>query len=112
MSIQFVWFDHRSDDPSGAGKFYEEVFDWKRFPESPPGLEAFGKDRPWSGMTAAEGIPAGWIPYIEVDDIDASAARARTCGAKLLKQKTAGPAGDFAVIQDPAGGVVAIWHPA
>ncbi len=112
MSTQFVWFDHRSDDPSGSGKFYEKLFDWKRAAQSPPGLEAFGEgERPWSGMAASEQIPTGWLPYVQVDDIDASAKKAEKLGAKILKKRTAGPAGDFIVIQDPAGGAVALWHP-
>ena len=110
MSNPFIWFDHRSDDPSGAGSFYENLLDWKPAAQSPPGMTAYGDgDQPWSGMTAAEKLPAGWLPYVEVDDLDASAKKAEKLGAKVLKARTKGPAGDFVVIQDPAGGTIALW---
>lgn len=110
MSIPFVWFDHRSDDPSGAGAFYEQLLDWQRAPNSPAGMTAFAaEEQPWSGMAASETLPAGWLPYVEVDDLDASASRAKELGATVLKTRTRGPAGDFVVIRDPAGGAVALW---
>ena len=112
MPNAFIWFDHRSDDPSGAGAFYEELFGWKPAAQSPPGMTAFAEDgeRPWSGMAASEELPAGWLPYVEVDDLDASANKAKKLGAKVLKGRTRGPAGDFVVIRDPAGGALALWE--
>ena len=35
MSHPFVWFDHRSDDPTGAGAFYEQLLGWTRASHSP-----------------------------------------------------------------------------
>ncbi len=61
MPNPFIWFDHRSDDPSGAGAFYEKLLDWKPASQGPPGMTAFSEgDQPWSGMTASEELPAGW----------------------------------------------------
>ena len=42
MSTPFVWFDHRSEDPTGSVKFYESLLGWKRAAQSPPGLTALG----------------------------------------------------------------------
>ncbi len=110
MPNPFIWFDHRSDDPSGAGAFYEKLLDWKPASQGPPGMTAFSEgDQPWSGMTASEELPAGWLPYVAVDDLDAAASKAEKLGATLLKSRTRGPAGDFVVIQDPAGGALALW---
>ncbi len=113
MSTPFVWFDHRSEDPTGSVKFYESLLGWKRAAQSPPGLTALGDEAPpWGGMTATEQIPAGWLPYVQVEDVDVSAQQASRLGAKVLKERSRGPAGDFVVIQDPSGGVVALWTPA
>ncbi len=113
MSAPFVWFDHRSDDPSGTVKFYEKLLGWNRAEKSPPGLSAFGGgDRPWGGMAESEKIPSGWLPYVQVDDLDGSASQAESLGAKIVKARSTGPAGDFVVIRDPSGGVVALWTPA
>jgi predicted enzyme related to lactoylglutathione lyase len=74
-------------------------------------MTAFGEgERPWSGMTASEDLPTGWLPYVQVADVDASAKRAFVLGATLVKARTQGPAGDLIVIQDPAGGTVALWE--
>jgi predicted enzyme related to lactoylglutathione lyase len=113
MSTPFVWFDHRSDDSSGAVKFYETLLGWQPAAQSPPGLTALGDGaQPWGGMTAAEGVPSGWLAYVQVDDLDASADQARQLGASIVKKRARGPAGDFVVIEDPAGGIVALWTPA
>ena len=110
MPNPFIWFDHRSDDPSGAGAFYAKLLDWKPSSQGPPGMTAFSEgDQPWSGMTASEELPAGWLPYVAVDDLDTAARRAEKLGASVLKARTRGPAGDFVVIRDPAGGVLALW---
>ncbi len=110
MSHPFIWFDHRSDDPTGAGEFYEQLLGWTRAAQSPPGMTAFGDEQPWSGMTAAEELPAGWLPYVQVDDLDSSTDTATRLGATVIKERTRGPAGDFTVIRDPAGGTVALWE--
>ncbi|MEO0459272.1 MAG: VOC family protein [Myxococcota bacterium] len=111
MSNPFVWFDHRSDSPSGASQFYEELFGWKRADKGPPGMTAFGEgERPWSGMVAAESLPAGWLPYAQVEDLEMSTAQAKKLGAKVLKDRTRGPAGDFVVVRDPSGGAIALWQ--
>ena len=109
---EFVWFDHRSDNPSGVGTFYEKLLGWKRAEQSPPGTTWFGASRPWSGMAATEELPSGWLPYVRVDDVDVASQQAQTLGATVLKTRTTGPAGDFVVIQDPGGGAVALWQQA
>jgi hypothetical protein len=75
-------------------------------------MTAFAEDaeQPWSRMAACEELPAGWLPYVEVDDLAASANKAEKLGAKVLKGRTRGPAGDFVVIRDPAGGALALWE--
>lgn len=110
MPNPLVWFDHRSDNPSSAGKFYEELLNWKRADNSPPGMTVVGGgQRAWSGMAASETLPPGWLPYVQVNDLETSVSQAKTLGAKVLKNKTRGPAGNFVVLKDLAGGVVALW---
>ncbi len=112
MSTPFVWFDHRSDDPAGTVQFYESLLGWKRAPQSPPGLTALGDGpRPWGGMAEAEQVPSGWLAYVQVEDVDVAAEQASALGADVLKERTRGPAGDYVVIRDPGGGVVALWKP-
>ena len=110
MTTPFIWFDHRSDTPSGAASFYETLLGWSRPKTAPAGMLAFGEDKPWSGMVPAEGVPTGWLPYAKVDDLDAALEKAESLGASVLKARTRGPAGDFAVLVDPAGANIALWQ--
>jgi predicted enzyme related to lactoylglutathione lyase len=71
-----------------------------------------GDKGPFAGIGQKEGRVSGWIPYAEVDDVDAATKQAVKLGAEVLKEKTKGPAGDFAVVRDPGGAAVALWQKA
>ena len=56
------------------------------------------------------GAPSAWMPYVLVDDIQASTKKARTLGATILKDVTEVPAmGWFSFIQDPTGAILGLW---
>ena len=109
---KFVWFDHRSENPDGASTFYEDLLGWQRADKGPPRMTAYaeGAERPWAGMTQTEGVPSGWLPYVQVEDLSEATRKATKLGGEVLKDRMKGPAGDFAVIRDPAGGTVALWQ--
>jgi uncharacterized protein len=112
MSDAFVWFHNSSEIPSESVKFYENLFGWKAA-GGPPGMTMLANDKgPLAGVGAKEGQFVGWIPYAQVDDVDAATKRAVKLGAKVLKEKTRGPAGEFSVVQDPGGASVALWQKA
>ena len=52
-----------------------------------------------------------WLPYVEVDRIDAATDRARRLGASVLLGPREGPAGWRSVVATPAGGEIAFWQP-
>jgi hypothetical protein len=54
---------------------------------------------------------AVWLPYVEVDRIDATTDRARTLGASVLLGPREGPAGWRSVVTTPEGGEIALWQP-
>jgi len=116
MPAPFVWFDHRSDDPAAALTFYEKLLGWKPAPQSPPGLTVLapvpGDERAWGGMAESEQVPAGWLPYVQVEDVDAAGSQAESLGGRIVKTRTRGPAGDFVVVEDPGGARLALWTPA
>jgi len=50
--------------------------------------------------------PAGWIPYVLVDDLRAATDKAKSLGGKVMKDVTEVPnMGWFSIIQDPTGSV-------
>jgi predicted enzyme related to lactoylglutathione lyase len=105
----FVWFSLGTEDPATAREFYASLLEWEIGEE---GMVA-GEDRPWAAINASRGRndARGWVPYVQVEDVDRATERARQLGATVLKEKTRGPAGDFATIADPAGAAVALWEP-
>jgi uncharacterized protein len=52
-----------------------------------------------------------WLPYVEVDQVDASTAHARQLGALVLLEPREGPAGWRSVVSTPEGGEIAFWQP-
>jgi predicted enzyme related to lactoylglutathione lyase len=66
-----------------------------------------------AGMTAPrDGVPVGWVPYLNVDDVAAATRRARALGAEVLRDCIAIEPGTFSVVRDPTGGVVGLWQAA
>ena len=90
----FCWMEHASRDRDAAKAFYGSVFGWTFEDHPMPGdtggtytrIRQAGEDV--GGMYAMEGpmfegVPAHWMSYIQVDDVDAAAARAREAGGRL-----------------------------
>ena len=58
------------------------------------------------------GAPSAWLAYVLVDDIGAATQKAKSLGAKVMKDVTeVKGAGSFSVIVDPTGAAVALWQP-
>jgi len=106
----FVWFHNSSDKPAESSAFYEKLLGW-RASDGPGGLTMLaGESGPFAGVAPKDGGSAGWIPYVQVDDVDAATEQARRLGATIVSPKTRGPAGEFSVVRDPGGAAVALWQ--
>jgi predicted enzyme related to lactoylglutathione lyase len=112
MPKAFVWFHNRSKNPKQSIAFYSELLGWKSA-DGPPGLTLFtGDEGPFAGIGEPVARESGWLPYVQVDDVEAATARAKKLGAELVEARTQGPAGDYTVIRDPGGATVALWQKA
>jgi predicted enzyme related to lactoylglutathione lyase len=110
MASVFVWFHNGSENPSGSVKFYEKLLGWKSA-DGPEGMTMFTGDAgPFAGVAAKEGKVSGWIPYVQVDDVDSATQRAVKLGAEVLKERTRGPAGEYSIVRDPGGASIALWR--
>jgi len=108
MTTGFVWFSLGANDAPTTRDFYATLLDWEI---AEAGMVA-GDDRPWAAITPTQaGEPSAWLPYVQVDDVDQATDRARELGATVLREKTAGPAGEFTTIADPSGAPIALWQP-
>jgi hypothetical protein len=67
---------------------------------------------PFAGLGGLEGMTAGWVPFVEVDDLGGATKRATKLGATVVKPRTRGPAGEYAIVRDPGGAAFALWQKA
>ncbi len=113
------WVDLTVEDAPRVRSFYETVTGW-----TSQGL-SMGEYEDWvmsasdgtaqAGICHARGanrgIPAQWLVYITVPDLDASVANVEKLGGRIVQpSRTAGPSGRFAIIEDPAGAVCALFE--
>jgi len=115
-----VWTDLTTKDAQRTRDFYEEVVGWKAAPVSMGeyddySMTAPGSGSPVAGICHARGsnadLPAQWLVYIIVEDLDASAARCEALGGTVVvPPKEMGGHGRYCVIEDPAGAVAALFE--
>ena len=112
---RFFWNELHTSDPKSALSFYEKVlgFTHRALDMGPAGnyyiLSKDGVDR--GGVTAhlPGGMKPHWLPYVEVDDADATIARAKKLGAKIpIAPEDIPGIGRFGVLEDPTGAVLAV----
>ena len=117
MGAPFVWYDITATDDQveTIADFYADLLGWTINPDTGPGpYHGWIADDggPWASIIQATGATARrWIPYIQVDDLDAAVDKATKLGARVLGEKTDGPAGTAIPVADPGGAVVALWVP-
>ncbi|MCB2203246.1 VOC family protein [bacterium] len=117
-----TWTDLTVENAEEVRDFYAAVVGWK--PEGVPmgDYEDYSMNDPDSGRATAgvcharggnTGLPAQWLLYITVDDLDASLkACAEHGGEAVTEVRSLGGSGRFCVIRDPGGAVAALYEPA
>jgi len=117
MASPFVWYDvtAATSDADSVREFYGELLGWAIGPDTSPGPYngwIMDGDRPWASVIEAGAATAGrWVPYVQVDDLDAVVGKAVSLGATVVAGKADGPAGTAVTIADPGGALVALWTP-
>jgi uncharacterized protein len=114
------WADLSTPDPKRASDFYSGLFGWQLItdPKDPSGYLHIKNGEHFIGgvppaATRQPGVPPHWLAYFSVDDVDASASKAKQMGANLyLAPMTMEGVGRMAVIADPQGAVFAIFKSA
>jgi predicted enzyme related to lactoylglutathione lyase len=115
---KIVWFDLTVPDAERVRDFYASVVGWQAQPVSMGDYDDFAMDangETVAGICHARGINAGqppqWLPYIAVDDLDASLERCRAAGGTAVTDvRDMGDGTRFCVIRDPAGAVVGLMQ--
>jgi predicted enzyme related to lactoylglutathione lyase len=113
------WFDLTVHDAPAIRAFYETVVGWKGH-HHPMGEYADFDMRSAEGKTVtgichARGVnadlPAQWLIYINVADVDASAGRCVESGGAVVTGPRLMGKQRFCVIRDPAGAMAVLIGP-
>ena len=111
---KFSWNELVTTDVEGATAFYTNLFGWSATPFSSE-YTIFNKaDQGVGGMmkAPAPGIPAGWVSYITVEDVDAYAAKAVELGGTIrVPAFDIHEVGRIAILVDPQGAAIGIFKP-
>lgn len=105
-----VWNELQTPELASAKEFYTSVFGWSHQTDENGYVVVLQDERAHAGMMEIDeswgDVPPNWAVYIMVEDVEATAAKAKELGGNLLMEVTsAGEMGSFIVIQDPQGAV-------
>jgi predicted enzyme related to lactoylglutathione lyase len=117
-----VWSELTTRDPNKAEAFYTGLFGWTP-KHSPPGApmsytEFHNQGKPGVGMMEMPShmpaaVPSFWMPYFQVADVDATAAKATSLGGSTMVGPQDIPnTGRFAVLKDAQGAMFAVYKSA
>ena len=113
-----VWHDLFTDDVSVSKSFYEKVAGWYYVTEHATDFAWGGGEGDFilalSGNEAGAGFvehsdirPHGWVPYVEVSDVDSAARKATELGGSLVRAPFDVPGvGRNCILRDPIGALL------
>ena len=109
-----VHLELHTHDLSGASAFYDGLLRWRT-----EQIDVRGGS--YHALTLGGGLDGGivecgatrpmWLPYVEVEEIEAMTERGRRLGASVLLEPREGPAGWRSVLATSEGGEIALWQP-
>ena len=113
------WWELATRDVEAATKFYSALCGWttEAWPMGSGGTYHMFKkgEVSFGGMIDAnmpqmEGVPAHWMTYIHVDDVDASAAKTTELGGQIMVPPMDIPeVGGMSVVSDPTGAAFTLF---
>jgi len=117
MANPFVHVELNTQDVGKAKAFYGSLFDWK-LEDIPMGAMGSYTTIGVGGGTGGgimqhpmPGQPSFWLSYVNVDDLKAATAKAKSLGAKIIRDvMPVAEIGWLSIIQDPTGAVLGLWQ--
>lgn len=117
MPNAFVHVELNTQDVDKSKAFYTQLFDWK-LQDMPMGDMTYTMIGVGTGTGGGimkhpmPGAPSLWLPYVEVDDIEAATRKAQSLGATLIVDvKEVPEAGWLSIFMDPTGAALGLWKP-
>ena len=112
---QFGWNELLSTDVEASKNFYTGLFGWTPAPGPTPDYTVFMHGEKYAGglmKTPQPGMPAQWLSYVVVENVDASAAKVAALGGQVMAPPFDIPnVGRIAVILDPQGASIGLFQP-
>jgi hypothetical protein len=112
-----VWLDLTVEDADTIRDFYRDVVGWTVEGLDMGGYEDWVLSDPNSGMPVAGvcsarganvGLPAVWLAYVAVADLDIALARCEERGGTVLHRRGEPGSGRLAIVRDPADAVIGL----
>jgi len=117
-SGRFLWNELHTNDAAKALAFYEKVLGFSHRAMDMGGGTTYhivsraGVDRGGAIGDLPAGVKPYWLPYVSVDDVDATVARAKKAGATIRFGPDDIPGvGRFGTLEDPTGAAFAVIKP-
>ncbi|MEM7474320.1 MAG: VOC family protein [Planctomycetota bacterium] len=114
------WMDLTVPDASQVSEFYSQVVGWSRSEVPVADYQDYCVGPDGENIVAGichargenAGLPAAWLIYINVDDIDASLQAVAAAGGKVHGEvRTLSGHGRCCLIEDPAGAKCMLFEP-
>jgi predicted enzyme related to lactoylglutathione lyase len=119
-----IWYELMTPDPAAVAPFYKATLGWDiqdLDTATPTGHPYWMIGRADGGHAGgvllltdemrAGGAGPGWLPYFDVDDVEASVAKAQSLGAKVWLPPMTMDVGTMAMLGDPQGAAFYVMDP-
>jgi uncharacterized protein len=116
MGNPFVHIELMSNDVDQAKDFYGQLFDWKLEDMKMPAMtytmvKVGGGTGGGMMKNPMPNAASTWMPYVNVDDLQASTDKAKSLGAKIMQEmQVVEGMGSFSIITDPSGAMIGLWQ--
>jgi len=116
---EMAWIDLSVPNAGEIKDFYQEVVGWQSEAVSMGDYDDYAMNspetgEPITGICHAKGVnsdlPATWMPYFLVADIEQSAKQVSEQGGQLLTPIKAMGDDKYVVLKDPAGAICALYQ--
>ena len=114
MTGRLVHLELHTGDLRAARDFYARLLGWRPdrvVTDAGTYLTMSAAGDVGAGIVACSSPRPVWLPYVQVNDIEVSTARAIELGAAAILEPREGPAGFRSVIRQAGAGEVALWQP-
>jgi predicted enzyme related to lactoylglutathione lyase len=114
------WIDLSVAQADLIRDFYAQVVGWRAESVNMGEYDDYNMlpddaEHPAAGICHARGVnadlPAMWIIYISVNDLDAAIDQIRVLGGEVLDERRQPDGAGLCIFRDPAGAVAAVYKP-